>query len=125
MTYITAAQLSSAMGSTNYNYCLATDGSAIADTTLVADLLTRVDNIINRYNTRLSTTDLTSIAYQLAIYQAYFRRGPGTAPMTVQNEYESAMAMLKANTGIRVRPTYVPEDEVLQETLDDQVQGVS
>lgn len=124
MTYITGAQLSSAMGATSYAHTMAVDGGTTADATLVSDLLARVDAIIDKYNTQLSSAEKATIAYPIAIYQAYFRRGPGNVPFNVQQDYTEAIAELKTFAGIRVRPCYVPEDKLTQDDLDDMIEEV-
>lgn len=119
MTYITAAQLQSAIGTRDYNMTLSLEGGTTADSTTVAAVLARVDAEIDSYHTALSTADKAVIAYPIAAYWAYYRRGPGNVPDKIQKSYEAALKRLERRMGITARIIIDPQDEMEEDTYDE------
>lgn len=123
MTYISSSELETAMGTNDYNMCLSTATGSTADADIVASVLSRTDNIIDGYSTRLSSTVKKELAYAIAMYLSYRRRGPMLSDK-IKWEYEQAISELKSHRVITPRATYVPRDEPTQDWLDAQIQTI-
>lgn len=125
MTYITAAELKAAMGENDYNKTLSLEGSATADTTTVTAILTRTDEKIDYYNTNHSAAQCKALAYPIAIYYAFSRRGPGNVSIIVKADYDEAIAELKGHRGIVPYAIFDPIEEPTEDSLDDLVEDAT
>lgn len=103
MAYSTSANLSSDMGLNDYNQCCSNDGSATADSTIVATILADAASEIDSYATSLTTLRKVQISRAIAAVLAYNRRGMGhMATELIRKKYDAAMAELTAGQSITI-----------------------
>ena len=121
MAYITATRLEALMGSYDYDNCLSVNNGETADSTIVAAVIQRSDDFIDRYHTNLTTAEKESLSDDITPYFAYLLRGPGNIPDANKVLFGEAVTFLKQNQGVRTRPAYDPLDKPQQDYLDDTV----
>lgn len=119
MTYISSTNLEQRIGTRNYNMLLAADGGTTADSTILSAVLTMVDEEIDFYSTSFTTAQKKRLAYDIAEYRCYCRKGPGNVPVHVSDQYKSAIDMLKSRMAPGISLMYDPSELMTTDREDD------